>query len=196
MNKFLELKTLHIRMTTNKTIKDIETFILTLTPLTYLISQEGFKEDHTHYHILVQSQSKDDNSNTRLRKAINTKLGLKGNGQFSISTVRNEKQLMKYILKDGGPIARKGIPDEVIEVMKKCSSKKGTKNLSADLSILEEKYFQGIYSFNKFGEEYIKLKIAYNQNLYSNHIKAYLTKMELKKEPERIRQYVLDIMSR
>lgn len=182
LENFLGIKTLHLRMTTNTDLSGILKFITTLQPIKYLITEEGTDINHKHFHILLQSQFKDDNSNTKLRKKINKDLGLKGNGKFSISTVRNERQLMKYILKEGGTYEVFNISNEIIELMKKCSCKKGQQNIAKEISDNEERYLSREITLRTFFENHIKIKVSYNQNIYVSHIDAYCLKMEVKRE--------------
>lgn len=191
MEAFLKLKTIHLRITTNYEMDTITEFLNPFA-ITYLVSQED-PGIHQHYHILLQYQD-DDSRHNKLRYKIKDQLKLTGNGSYSISTVKSPKQLMKYIVKDNGLIKNKGVPDEVIELMKLCSTKKGKKSFNEELAILEQSYFEAKHMFfDKFAQDVVSLKIKYGHNLYSNQIKAYLLRIKMKKNPMEIQNYIISL---
>lgn len=190
MEAFLKIETLHLRITKQGiTMDSLEDYIRTLAVM-YLIAQEKKGKKGEHFHTVIQTQK----TKKEFVELIQKKFNLKGNKEYSVTTVRNQNQVMKYLLKDDDATRSSGIPKEVLELMKKCSNKKGTKNLMVELNILEEKYLGFDLTNESFGIKFIQLKIAYGQNLYGNHIKAYLMKMKLKKYPSEISVYYNQLM--
>jgi len=187
MDDFLDIRKLHIRLTTNLDMDTIENFIMKISN-TYLISQED-PGTHQHYHILVEYQDPDPRCND-LRYKLKKELGT-SKWEYSISTVKSKATLMKYILKDNGVIRKSNIPDKVIHLMKKCSYKKAHKGkFAADLLHLEQLYIAHEYAESKFRAEVILLKISYNQNIYVSHLQAYFNKLRLKKRPSEINAFI------
>lgn len=186
MEEFLGIHTVHLRLTTKDDFKKIEDFIKGISK-TYLLSQEDPGE-HQHYHVLLQYQDT-SKSNDKLRYMINSKLKLKGNGKYSISTVRNRRQLMKYILKDGGKYSSSNIPEEVLTLCKMSSNKKGKKSFAEDLAKVEDMYYSDEIGYTEFKEKFIQLKIDYGQSLYISHIQAYCYKVRCKKSKSFVREF-------
>ncbi|WP_042892197.1 hypothetical protein, partial [Anaplasma marginale] len=91
-------------------------------------------------------------------------------------------QLSKYILKDGNEMKYKNIPKESIQLFIKCSSIKKDK-YKEKIQKLEEEYISGEIDDKLFGVNYIcLLSDSCNKGLYTNHIRAYLLKMKVKKD--------------
>ncbi len=191
MDKFLGIETLHIRITKyGLTMDKIEEEIKKIYSTMYLIAQEKKGQKGEHFHIVMQTQT----NLKELKIKIKDIFALTGNKEYSVTIVRSKNQVIKYLLKDDDAIRSVGIPEDVLILMKACSNKKGKKNLMIELNVLEEKYLGNELTSKSFGISFIELKIDYGQNLYGNHIKAYLTKMELKKHPDRIGAYYSNLM--
>lgn len=184
LNSFLGLETFHIRLTLKSELENIIDFIETSITKKYIICDEL-----THYHCLAETQM----SKKEIVRVIKEKLNLKGNADFSVIKAKSKQQLKKYILKDGN-YKYKGFTDEEIKLLRKQSFKKGIDKLQIVLEGYEIEYYNGDISFTQFGERYIQLKIEYNQNIHGNHVKAYLTKIKMKKNPDCIREYISDLM--
>lgn len=191
MEKFLGIGYYHVRIHLNPDehpIFSIEQFINKYSKY-YIISQE-----HMHYHIMMRTQEQID---SRSLKKSNFRYDLvntfkqNGNGFYSISTVRNIKQCQKYILKEvsaGGKFISKGFTDDEVSLFVKTSYSKGRDKFQEHLDLLEEQYMTNQISFEDFGIKFIQLKVKYNQNIYTNHIKAMLLKYKVKKEPDSAQQ--------
>lgn len=176
MEKFLGLGFFHVRLTTTKDICEIENFIKRHSSK-YLISSEI-----THYHCLCYLEGDPIYKNSKFRADLKQILQIDGNKAYSISRCRSQKQLMKYTLKDAGTYVYSGFDDEQISAMSRCSYKKGKDKFAEELADLEEQFINDKYmTIHGFGEKLVKLKVSYNHNLHSNHLVAYLRKMEIKK---------------
>lgn len=170
-------------------MKDIIDFVeQKLESSYYLITQEK-EESNKHYHIMVRTQvNKKDKANRPIRKLIK-ELGITGTGNSGTSLVRSKNQMMKYILKDDGEVHYRGIDEKTIKLMKKLSVKKGDFNKRK--FELEEKYMGDInMSFKAYAREYIKLELEYGHNMRSSSQKPYLLKIYLKKNPDKIPEYI------
>lgn len=186
MDKFLGNNYWHTRITKNVELTEIETFIKTITK-TYLICKETLPR--VHFHCCIQTQL----SEKELRALI-LKSSYGGRGQYQLTVAKNVKQMKKYILKDGDYVYG-NMNEKEIETLRKCSNKKGLDNFGKELQLLEEKYLgTDNHMFSQFAFNFVKLKISYGQNLYGNHIKAYLNKMRCKRDPNYIREYVNELM--
>lgn len=186
MEKFLGIGYYHVRIHLNPDdypIFNIEQFIQKYSKY-YIISQE-----HMHFHIMMKTQELIDSRSLKksnFRTDLVNTFKQNGNGFYSISTVRNLKQCQKYILKEvsaGGKFIYKGFTDDEISLFKKTSYLKGRDKFQEQLDLLEEQYISNRITFEDFGIEFIKLKVKYNQNIYTNHIKAMLLKYKVKKDP-------------
>ena len=102
---------------------------------------------------------------------------------MSISTVRSEKQLMKYILKDGQKIWKFNISDTQIEELRKLSYTKGKVKFAEELTILEDEFLLKKITYKPFVLNYLKLKAKYNHSVPVNTTRSYLNKMQLRRDP-------------
>lgn len=187
MEKFLGIDYYHVRIhldTDKYPINTVQDFIKRYTNY-YIISQE-----HKHYHIMLKTQipinSRSINKST-FRKDIVEAFNNNGNGFYSISVVRDIKQCKKYILKEvsnGGKFIHNGFTDDDVSIFMKTSYLKGRDKFQDSLNLLEEQYMSDKISFEEFGISFIQLKVKYNQNIYTNHIKALLLKYKVKKDPK------------
>jgi hypothetical protein len=181
---FLGLDSFHIRLTLKSDLDTIQKFIEKSITTKYILCDEL-----THYHCYAVTQ--------KLKKeivvAIKSELKLKGNADFSVIKVKNKNQMKKYIMKDGNFIY-KNFDEKEINILRKLSFKKGIDKLQTELEKYEQQLYEKEITFTRFAELYIKLKIDYNQNIYGNHIKAYLTKIKMKNDPTYIKEYVSELM--
>lgn len=185
MENFLGIDWYHIRITTLDTLDNMETFVKTLSSV-YLISNETIPRNH--YHICIKTQR----SLETLRKLVKSSI-YSGRNNYYLKPSTNSKQMLKYTLKDGNYVF-KNIDEKWLETLRKCSNKKGLDKFGIELQTLEENFLGNSITFTQFGRSFIKLKIDYGQNLYGNHIKAYLTKMKCKKDPTYINEYFAELM--
>lgn len=161
----------------------------------YIISNEG-----DHLHVLVQTLKgvwfdKSEGSKTLIARVLKEKYGLKGNKDYSVALAREPNQLKKYVLKDGN-YKFKGFKEDVINLFRLCSNKKGKDKLAKELQQLEEDYFQGEMSTEELYEKFIALKLSYGQNIYWNHTDAYIQKLQMKRSPQIIKERVRRRMSK
>lgn len=183
MENFLGINKWHIRLTMDSNLETVEKQIRTLTK-TYIICDEI-----SHYHCYCIIQMKKPELITHIKTLFNVKAE-----KYSCVLVRKPKQMKKYILKDGN-YAYNGFTDDEIQILRKCSNKKGTDKFKKELDILEEEYFTSKYNtIHTFATKYVQLKINYGQNIYGNHIKAYILKIKFKKNPLEIHNYVDELL--
>lgn len=149
----------------------------------------GFEVSHLHVYIeLAKLQWFDKVKDSKISKWIKESFDVKGS-QYSVSKVRKQKQVKKYILKDGEYFAQGFTPEELLPFYK-VSNKKGLDKMGLALADLEMDYMASKTDTVTFYEKYIKLKVDYGQNIYWNHCDAYITKMMFKKDKSKIRWYV------
>lgn len=183
LDSFLGSESFHIRLTLKSNLDTIQSFVNKIGSK-YIICDEL-----THYHIYLQTQTTKKEIIIKIKEQLN----LKGNEQFSVVVVKNKQSMKKYILKDGRYVFR-NFTDKEIEILRKLSFKKGIDKLKISLDKFEEDYYSGEIVFTTFACKYINLKIEYGQNIYGNHIKAYLNRIKMKKNPSYVREYVEELM--
>lgn len=154
------------------TMDQIETFVNEkLLSSYYMICQEK-EESNKHYHLMVETNvSQTDSQNRPIRKLLN-EFGVSGKGNLSTSKVKDKKQMMKYLLKDDGELRTRNVPESDINLFRKLSYKKGDFNKSKQL--LEEQFMSDpSMSIYQFTDNFVNLKIDYHQNLNGARIKDY-----------------------
>lgn len=158
----------------------------------YIISTEVGKSKELHHHILlILSNKAKVYTGTRtcpFTTWLKKEFGFKGNSDFSCVPARDQKQLSKYVVKDGSYV-HKGFTDKEIKFFSTASNKKGKDEFKKELTKLEDSYYKDKTEIYQFYEAFIKLKISYGQNIYWSHCDAYVTKVMFKKDPSLICQY-------
>lgn len=146
----------------------------------YVISEEG--DGITvkyHQHIILDAGKL---TTEDIRKIVKEQYpDCQGNKCIYIRACKDKKQLMKYTLKDGKYVY-KGFSPKFIENHFKCSSAKT--DLKKDVKDNEDNFILGKIEFNAFIDKYLEIKVAHDQPLYMNHIKAYCLKMYVKSNPQ------------
>ena len=168
----------HLRLHVLWDMEDVITLIERIANI-YIISQEI-----GHYHVFIKTSMLEK----QIRSIIKEDKDIKGNRSYSLAVAKEERQLMKYVLKDGKYVF-KGIPEEEIELLQKCSYKKGKKSFAKDLDLLEEKFYNNKIGNLLFIEELLQLKVSYGQNIYDNQIINYVKKCHMKKDGNYLEQY-------
>jgi hypothetical protein len=134
-----------------------------------VVSEEGTHSTiDYHHHCLLRGNV--------TRKDVVTDLKVlypdcKGNPCFSISEARDQKQLLKYTLKEGEYLSR-GIPETVLALAKKLSSPKT--DLNKKLVDIYDALLMGNITMKDYARKYIQIKVDHRQNIYPHHIAAHL----------------------
>ena len=190
MDKWISEKVIRVHLrVTGKTSKEVQVLLEKHNVPSYIIGQEL-----GHCHSLISGIDLGTNYNN-LRNWLKKELGLNGNKDYSISRVRNLRDCAKYIIKEDLEYIVKRFDKEWLSDLKLTTFNKDKKELMLEIDELAIKYIKDTrYSADKdFGEKFILLKVKYNQNLYMSHIKAYLLKMRIKKDPKRVGE-IYDLM--
>lgn len=182
---------LHIRIN-GKTPKEIGDCIRDYGIESYLITQEV-----GHCHGIVGTNKTDTSRYDGIRKCLRDGLGLIGNKSYSISVIRDVVECGKYILKEDGDYVHYNMDTKFIDKCKKTTFNPDKKKMSKELDDLNYKYLEDKgMSIESYCEEFILLKVKYNQSLYNNHIKAHCQKMAVKKNSEYARLIAENLFSR
>lgn len=138
-----------------------------------IFSEEG-EEGTSSYHIhaMVRATSRDE-----VNDSIQAIVEAKGNKQLSITEVKSPRQCMKYTLKEGR-YKFHNFPRDLISLMYDLSNKK--ENLKKKVIQNEEALFSNSITIRQFMVNYLKIVVDHGQNIYTNHIKAYFTRIALK----------------
>lgn len=156
----------------------------------------GFEEGHQH--IMLVTKPKDEwmkgSIHKKLRDWVKKTFNVQGNGQYSIKYAKNEKQLSKYVVKDGD-YKSVGFSDKELALFLLCSNKKGLSNLKVELNKIEASFFSDEIDIVELYALFVKIKIKYGQNIYPNHMDAYVMKIYFKKYPALINTFVSDRLS-
>lgn len=140
----------------------------------WLVSDEKSKQGKLHQHILVAGPTANQPELFADIKLCYPKLS--GNKNIYTKKALNEKQLLKYTVKEGNYLSS-GISKDVLDLAFSLSISKD--NMKKEFGDLEDECKLGLIPFADFGEKYVLLKIKYSQNLYRSHIKAYFTRMAI-----------------
>lgn len=168
--------TIHVRVHTTKSRQECLS-LFQQTFKKFIISYEC-----GHIHVLLVTPHKewiDKSRDTKLHSWVKESFSVKGNGEYSIKLARNKKQLKKYVLKEGD-YEYKGFTEEELKNYQKASNKKGLDKISKEIQENEMMYFQGKITIEEFYERYVDIKVSYGQNIYWNHMDAYVQKIKFK----------------
>lgn len=155
-----------------------------------VVAEEGSGYD-LHHHLLLRGKNL-----TRTLIAEDIKKvypDCKGNKCFSISEARDQKQLLKYTLKEGEYLA-KGIPEKIIHLAHKLSNPKT--DLKKKITDLEERILLGKITLLDFVDSYLEIKVQHSQPIYANHVQAYVTRIGMAAGLVERRDYARSIIER
>lgn len=163
---------LHLRITTDNNKEWVETIIRAISHK-WIISMENNGKQHYHSAFYTNLSTK------QIKEKLND-FGLSGNKSFSLTMVKDNKAVRKYIVKDGDFWYHGFQQQEITDAYQLSFKKNGFK---ISLEELEDEYLLSNMSHELFGYKYIQLKATHNFSLNRSQIKAYLDKMRCRKEP-------------
>lgn len=142
------------------TLFTFQEFVEFLTQFSkYIVCREY--AEHEHFHVLLE----DDITKTSLRKLFKDKWPLlEGNGMISIKPTRDYIAYKTYILKEHEWVG-KGYDQEELKVLEKTSYKKYSKeSFAKELQLLDNEFITGKSNKYVYIDDYIRLKVSYNQH--------------------------------
>lgn len=155
----------------------------------YIISEEGDGvTTKYHQHIILVCEHTTEQIREIIKKSYPDCVG---NKCLYIKACKDKKQLAKYTLKEGKYVY-KGFDPKFIEDTFKCSKQKT--DLKKDITDNEDNLILGRITDVQFVEKYIRIKVAHDQPLYTNHIRAYVLKMLIKADKIGARAYACSII--
>lgn len=176
MEKFLGSDSWHIRLSHNRSFDEIESVIQQISQK-YIISMERPK---IHFHCYVRTTKSEKDM-----RSILVDHQLHGRNKYSMTKVREEEQMKKYVVKEGD-IRYKGFSDKEMEIFIK-KSKSKDKHYFVEL---EDQYMEGKLTYKEFAIAHVKHKTRMGQRLNPNQIKQYLTSVFLRKNPDEIEYWM------
>jgi len=133
-----------------------------------VVSEEGSHSTKDyHQHCLLRGNLNKEDVVTDLKELYPD---CKGNKCYSISEARDQKQLLKYTLKEGEYLS-KGIPEKVLALAKKLSNPKT--DLNKKIVDIYDLLLMGKITMREYSRRYIQIKIDHRQNIYPHHIAAH-----------------------
>lgn len=176
MEEFLGVTRWMLRLTDDKSIEEIETYIKEIKPHKYIIGSELSVKGKRHFHIFLEGVYEQQ----ELKKFINEK-GYSGNKMYNLKKADNSNKVKRYCIKDGDFLFY-GVCEELMESWKKLAHKKVKDGYSEELQKLEEKYVRQIsYTDNSFGTDLIMLKVKYGLKPNRRLHVEYMDYMRVKK---------------
>lgn len=169
------MKTIHLRyrVIDEDYASAVVCFLCDLSPDFYLISLEE-KPENVHMHIMVKIDDELTTSDfRRLRPDLRELCSEEGNGQYSLSFVKDEDSMGRYICKDGNIVCSSM---DLTNWIKTSYKKYDKKDFAIELESLRIKFVTPVksidrdqyYSVNWLFKEMLKLKIKYNQKINRN----------------------------
>lgn len=138
----------------------------------FIISQEGGTDStKLHQHVLLVTDQTDVFIKEQIRLVYPD---AKTNKGIYCRPSRDKRQLAKYTVKEGEYLY-KGFTTKYISDTFKTSIAKT--DLKKEVTNNEDRYILGEITTEQFIEKYIEIKVKHDQNLYMNHIQAYITKL-------------------
>lgn len=177
-----------------ETLSDYADGIFPEADFKYLIGWEQSKKTGKwHWHAtFVNMQMSVETLRAKLKKKFNpSKKGL------AIKQCRDLKQSLIYTVKDGHYWASGFTEAEVEEYYSQSYEKTAEKvDFKKLLKKIEQDYLEdhGSFQEEEFVERYIQAYLDYGKPIYLSHIKARLITVRLRKSPERLKNYVRDML--
>lgn len=148
----------------------------------YQVALEG--DNETNWHIQAVVKFKDQ---LEVRESVQgwIKSIVKKHGNAAYSCVKcreNPIRAMAYNYKEDSQVVEKNVNEEDIEVAKKLSHGKDTKQYVKRMELIKERYYRNELTTKGLIKAILLLKADFNQNIYMNHIEAQVRYIMIRKD--------------
>ncbi len=153
--------------------------------------------DDVHIHGLIALVRNKTDSIKSLEKNVRDMIkkcypDAKSNKCLQVKVAKSKTQATKYTLKEGDFFS-KGFPQEIVEKFFLLSTQKT--GLDKKIARNEEEFILGSIEFLEFAENHLTLQVNHGQNIYAQHLKAYLTRFMLMNGYKSPRDYVTELLN-
>lgn len=137
--------------------------------------------DDMHLHGLIALPKKTKQSVKELENNVRDMIkkcypDAKSNKCLQVKVAKSKTQATKYTLKEGDYFSS-GFPKEIIEKFFLLSTQKT--GIEKKIQMNEESYIIGACTFPEFAVRHLNIQVQHGQNIYAQHLKAYLTRFML-----------------
>lgn len=149
----------------------------------YQVALEGDNDTNWHIQAVVKFKEKVENVRMEIKEWLKTISEKVGNAAYSCVKCReNPIRAMAYNYKEDSQVVEKNVDPSDIEVAKKLSHGKDTKQFVKQMELLKEKYFRDELTTVGLIKAILLLKADFNQNIYMNHIEAQVRYIMIRKD--------------
>ena len=151
----------------------------------YQVALEGDNETNWHIQAVVKFKEKVENVREAIKKWLEDISEKVGNAAYSCVKCReNPIRAMAYNFKEDRDVVTKNVDEEDIEVAKKLSHGKDTKQYVKQMELIKERYYRDELSTKGLIKSILMLKADFNQNIYMNHVEAQVRYIMVRKQPK------------
>lgn len=163
----------------------------------YQVALEGDNETNWHIQAVVKFKESIKNVRETIREWIKSISKKVGNAAYSCKRCReNPIRAMAYNYKEDTQVVEKNVHPEDIEVAKKLSHGKDTKQFVKQMELLKEKYYRNELTTIGLINQILVLKAEFNQNIYMNHIEAQVRYIMIRKDKRNAKKMAETIYER
>lgn len=149
----------------------------------YQVALEGDNETNWHIQAVVKFKESVINVRDAIKEWLKTISEKVGNAAYSCKQCReNPIRAMAYNYKEDTQVIEKNVDPSDIEVAKKLSHGKDTKQFVKQMEIIKEKYYRNELSTVGLIKNILLLKADFNQNIYMNHVEAQVRYIMIRKD--------------
>jgi hypothetical protein len=149
----------------------------------YQVALEGDNETNWHIQAVVKFKEAVKDVRKTIKEWLKSITEKVGNAAYSCVKCReNPIRAMAYNYKEDNEVVEKNVDPEDIEVAKKLSHGKSTKQFVKQMELIKEKYYRNELTTKGLVTDILLLKADYNQNIYMNHIEAQVRYIMIRKD--------------
>ncbi len=148
----------------------------------YQVALEGDNYTNWHLQAVVKFKKSVEDVRDTIREWIKKVVKKVGNAAYSCVKCReNPIRAMAYNFKEDSEVVTKNVHEEDIDIAKKLSHGKDTKQFVKQMENIKERFFRDELTPKGLIKAILILKADFNQNIYMNHIEAQVRYILIRK---------------
>lgn len=175
---------IHIRLTIDNTLLEVEEYIKTLSPEKYIVAKESVPRTHYHCACFVNKPALTQYVTRDMNKKIKAHFKITELRKVSISLDKGKSEI--YCLKDGEFVTH-GYSDAELEALETQSYSKLSKKKRRQL--IDTEYLEGKLTWKAYTRKYITQMVDDNTQVSTYRLESHFNLVSLQKSPHKIRLY-------
>lgn len=178
------LLSIHVRLTIDNTLEEVENYIRTISPDKYIVAKETAPRTHYHCACFINKPELTQYVTRKMNKDIKAHFNITGLRKISISLDKGKSEV--YCLKDGEFVTH-GYSEAELETLESQSYSKVSKQKKREL--IDQEYLDSKIEWRTYTRKYVAQMVEDNTQVSTYRLEAHFNLIILKKSPHQIKQY-------